>query len=158
MLLLQAPKNLLSTSVCRYTISKRPLFYWLTYIFNRVDRERIKEVGPDRACAEWLLRNGAFVRWKNNDEYLKDYNVLIAEQEQQFIEAVDATDSAISYIGFPHFQNCKYIQEVKLINCLYIEDSAMKLLSILKESLTDLEVSKCDSVTEEGLKYLENQI
>ena len=26
--------------------------------------ERIKDVGPDRACAEWLLRCGAGLKWK----------------------------------------------------------------------------------------------
>ena len=27
---------------------------WLMPFFNQVDYSRIKEVGPDRACAEWL--------------------------------------------------------------------------------------------------------
>lgn len=80
----------------------------MTYIENtsvhRVDAARIKEVGPDRACAEWLLRNGASVRWKGVDKYLSDYNALgTAGKQTQYIQAVDATDSSISHIGFPHF-------------------------------------------------------
>lgn len=42
---------------------------------NRVDRSRIEEVGPDRACAEWLLRCGAGVKWdkgfRNSFGFLK---------------------------------------------------------------------------------------
>lgn len=68
----------------------------------RVDQERIRSVGPDRACAEWLLRNGASVKWKNFSEYLKDYNSL-PEKNQYYIQAVDATDSGITHVGFPYF-------------------------------------------------------
>lgn len=70
-----------------------------------MSRERIEEVGPDRACAEWLLRNGAFVQWKGSTEYVTDYNNLPLEEkrDQFFIKAVDATDSSIMGIGFPYF-------------------------------------------------------
>ena len=33
-------------------------------IDNQVDSERVKEVGVDRACAEWILRCGGGVQWK----------------------------------------------------------------------------------------------
>lgn len=69
-----------------------------------MDDNRVKEVGPDRACAEWLLRNGAAVTWKEDGGFLSDYNALPSvEAERKHIKAVDATNSAISDIGFPHF-------------------------------------------------------
>lgn len=74
-----------------------------------MSRDRIKEVGPDRACAEWLLRNGAFVQWKGSSGFVTDYNNLPLkdnENSQFFIKAVDATDSSIMAMGFPHFSEC----------------------------------------------------
>ena len=29
---------------------------WFVNVFNKYDGQRVAEVGPDRACAEWLLR------------------------------------------------------------------------------------------------------
>lgn len=74
------------------------------FLCRSVDHKRIEEVGPDRACAEWLLKNGAAVKWKEDGAYLADYNALPdLEQPRKHIQAVDATNSAISHIGFPHF-------------------------------------------------------
>ena len=34
----------------------------------------MKEVGPNRACTEWLLRCGATVKYKNWGSFVSDYN------------------------------------------------------------------------------------
>ncbi|KAI4503427.1 hypothetical protein M0802_001649 [Mischocyttarus mexicanus] len=135
-------------------LHQRSLFYWLTVIFNSVSDERIKEVGPDRACAEWLLKNGAYVKWKNSPNYLKDYNVLIEQKESNYIQSVEAVNAGITHVGFPYFENCNHIEEIKLISCRYICNRAMLMLSCLKDSLTHLEVIDCPSVTDEGLYKL----
>ncbi|XP_053978728.1 ATP synthase subunit s, mitochondrial [Hylaeus anthracinus] len=137
----------------------RSFFYWLTIIFNRVDEERIKKLGPDLACAEWLLRNGAFVRWKGFSEKLTDYNSLPSAGNKYYIEAVDADNAGISHIGFPYFEGCKHIKEIKLKNCRYINNDAIPLLSVLQDSLINLELVNCKSITDEGLhniKLLKN--
>ncbi|XP_015591035.1 ATP synthase subunit s, mitochondrial isoform X2 [Cephus cinctus] len=137
---------------------RRYFFHWLTVMFNRVDEDRVKELGPDRVCAEWLLRNGASVKWKGVKDYIKDYNLLpgTEEKEHYYIEAADATDSAISDIGFPHFKGCRYIEEIKLVRCAYIENEALPLLRVIKESLNQLEIVDCYNITEEGLYSLQN--
>ncbi|XP_058793623.1 ATP synthase subunit s, mitochondrial [Phymastichus coffea] len=131
---------------------------WLIIMFNRIDDSRVKQVGPDRACAEWLLRNGASVRWKGYKNYLEDYNLLPKESEKLYLQAVDATDSAIHHDGFPHFFGCKYVEEVKLVRCNYIENDALSLLSIVKDSLQNLEVIECKNITDEGLLHLKKLI
>ncbi|XP_063973288.1 ATP synthase subunit s, mitochondrial isoform X2 [Diachasmimorpha longicaudata] len=142
----------------QYRTLRRPFFYWLVVVFNRVDKKRIKEIGPDRACAEWLLRNGAAVKWTNGRTYLKDYNALLQETKvvsrASYIQGVDATDSGISHDGFPHFNGCKYVESMKLVNCLYIGNNALKLLSILKDSLQSLEITNCGNVSNAGLEHL----
>ena len=98
--------------------NSRNLFSWLHPFFNKVDRNRIKEVGPDRACAEWLLKNGASVKWSNSDKFLKDYNSLpVTANRNLKIQEVDATDSSIMNIGFPYFQGLSRFDTLKLINC-----------------------------------------
>ncbi|XP_076752231.1 ATP synthase subunit s, mitochondrial [Xylocopa sonorina] len=136
----------------------RPLFYWLTVVFNRVDEDRLKEIGPDRACAEWLLRNGASVRWKGFSEQLTDYNA-IPGGGNYLIEAVEANNAGICDVGFRHFEGCKYIKKVKLENCKYIDNNALRYLSLLQDSLTNLEIINCKSVDDDGLfklKVLKN--
>ncbi|KAL0104075.1 hypothetical protein PUN28_017044 [Cardiocondyla obscurior] len=137
-------------------VPNREFFYWLTVIFNRVDYDRIKSVGSDRACAEWLLKNGATVRWKGFPEHLKDYNKLPPEENNFFIQAVDATDSGITHIGFPYFVGCRYIDEIKFIRCIYLRNTALSLLSPIKDTLTTLEIKDCKSITDQGVHSLKN--
>ena len=69
-----------------------------------MDTDRIKAVGPNRACAEWLLRCGASVKFMGYEKWNNDYNLLpTGAKEKYVIEEVDATDSCIMHIGFPHF-------------------------------------------------------
>ena len=82
-------------------------FYLLFIIVFRVDDERIAAVGPDRACAEWLMRNGAYVKWTGSCEFLTDYNALPPEGMIRYIQEIDATESSIMHYGFKHF--CKVI-------------------------------------------------
>jgi len=73
---------------------------------NRVDYERIKDVGPDRAASEWLLRCGATVRYHGQERWQKDYNHLPTGPLDKYkIQAIDATDSCIMRIGFDHLGN-----------------------------------------------------
>ena len=69
-----------------------------------MDYSRIKELGPDQAAAEWLVRCGAVVKFKNMDKWSTDYNCLPRGTSGQFfIEEVDATDSSIMHVGFDYF-------------------------------------------------------
>ncbi|XP_045121066.1 elongation factor Tu-like [Portunus trituberculatus] len=133
----------------------RHLWGWLNAIFNKVDENRIKEVGADRACAEWLLRCGAVVRWLDRDQWTKDYNSLPATGGRHLkIEEVDATDSAVMHIGFPHFRGCKHIRRIIFHRSTYLEDAALSQLPLLKTSLKQLQISSCGNITTEGLKYI----
>ncbi|KAJ8683894.1 hypothetical protein QAD02_019686 [Eretmocerus hayati] len=144
------------TSLLRNQITKRHFFRWLIVIFNGPDERRIQQVGPNRACAEWLLKNGASVRWKGSSEYLTDYNLLPKDDFTHKIQSVDATGAAIHHIGFQNFSGCEDVEEVKLVQCPYIENAAMPALLILKDTLKKLEVIECRNVTDEGLLELKN--
>ncbi|XP_076282746.1 ATP synthase subunit s, mitochondrial-like isoform X3 [Lasioglossum baleicum] len=145
----------LSSTVYQCTKSQgRPFFYWLTIVFNRVNDDHRRELGPDISCAEWLLRNGAYVKWKDSIKEVRDYNALPTTHSNYFIEDVNAINAGISDIGFPHFEGCKHIKKVRLESCKYINDTAISMLSILKDSLTDVLILDCKNITDDGLRKL----
>ncbi|XP_045472210.1 ATP synthase subunit s, mitochondrial-like [Harmonia axyridis] len=147
----------LKTTLKTVTSCKRHIFHFITLSFNQVDHERKKLVGPDRICAEWILKNGGAIRWLGDKEYITDYNLLPPERTKKFLEAMDATNSSISHQGFSHFLGCKNIREVILRNCTYIEDEAIKALEPLQNSLTHLVIEDCPNLTLDGLSFILKQ-
>lgn len=84
------------------TNQKRTFWEFVNMMFNKPDPDRIKTLGPDRACAEWVLRNGGRVVWADGRK-TADYNSLPSEEKGvPKISEIDATDSGISHYGFPH--------------------------------------------------------
>ncbi|KAG8013141.1 ATP synthase subunit s [Nibea albiflora] len=135
--------------------SRRHFWGWLNAVFNKVDYERIKAVGPDRAAAEWLLRCGAKVRFQGFDRWQHDYNGLPTGPLGRYkIQAIDATESCIMYRGFDHLDGLKHLEEIKFNKCIYIEDACLERLSSienLQESLYMMEVVSCGNVTDKGI-------
>lgn len=139
-------------------IQARSFYAWLNNIFNRVDTQRIKDVGADRAGAEWLLRCGAGVKWKGKENELREYNSLpVGNFRTLMVESVDATDSAIMEAGFQHFRGMEHFHKLNLKNCCYITDESIGVLVfITKDQLDWLELSDNGNVTDTGVGYLKN--
>uniref|UniRef100_A0A8C5A2J0 Distal membrane arm assembly component 2 like n=1 Tax=Gadus morhua TaxID=8049 RepID=A0A8C5A2J0_GADMO len=133
----------------------RHFWGWINAVFNRVDYERIKAIGPDRAAAEWLLRCGAKVRFLGFERWHHDYNALPTGPLDRYkIQGIDATESCIMYRGFDHLDGLQHLEEVKLIRCVYIEDGCLERLSsteVLQSTLSSLEVVSCGNVSDKGL-------
>ncbi|KAI5711836.1 hypothetical protein M8J76_015677 [Diaphorina citri] len=131
---------------------------FINYVFNRVSDKRRKEVGPDRACAEWLMRNGAFIRWIGQSEFVSHYNLLPLDKKIEgtfYIEEVKADQNAsIMYYGFRHFEGCNHINKLTLDNVKTIDDRAIKRLNYLQHTLKYLYIGDCKEVTAESLPYL----
>ena len=130
---------------------RRTLWEYLNVVFNSVNEERLKMFGPDRTCAEWILRNGGKVKFLDEKEYLDDYNKLPPEKTKLQLTEVDASDSSISHYGFPHFVGCKNITKLILHNCSFIKDDAFPLMKPLDGTLKYLQVSKCRRITSKGI-------
>uniref|UniRef100_A0A146W307 ATP synthase subunit s, mitochondrial n=1 Tax=Fundulus heteroclitus TaxID=8078 RepID=A0A146W307_FUNHE len=139
-------------------VSRRRFWGWLNAVFNAVDNERIKAVGPDRAAAEWLLRCGAKVRFEGFDRWHHDYNGLPTGSLGRYkIQAIDATESCIMNRGFDYLDGLKFVEEIKFNKCVYIEDVCMERLSSmenLQASLYMMEVVSCGNVTDKGILAL----
>lgn len=133
----------------------RQFWQWLNAVFNKVDEDRIKAVGPDRAAAEWLIRCGASVKWAGAEHFHSDYNTLPATSSRNYrIEEIDATDSSIMHLGFPYLKDLKLLKAITLKRCHYISDEALFMLECRKESLQAIEVISCGNVTDAGIRTL----
>ncbi|XP_010894584.2 ATP synthase subunit s, mitochondrial [Esox lucius] len=134
---------------------RRQFWGWLNAVFNKVDYERIKEVGHDRAAAEWLTRCGAKVRFQGFDRWQHDYNALPTGPLGRFkIQGIDATDSCIMYKGFDHLDGLQHLEEIKFNKSMYIEDACLERISSienLQSSLVKMEVVSCGNVTDKGI-------
>jgi len=127
---------------------------WINNSFNKVDESRVKEVGVDRACAEWILRCGGGVQWTGSKKYLRDYNSLPATGGQK-IYSIDMTDSCVMEAAFILLKSLKELQKITICNAKYINDDSIGYLcSYTRDKLTWLQIEQCNNVTDEGLHHL----
>lgn len=134
---------------------KRNMWAFVNIAFNSVDKERLKEVGPDRLCAEWILKNGGAVRFINKSVKLVDYNHLPPDGTRLKLKEIDATNACIMKIGFEHLKNCEYIDRIILRHCEYLEND-LTGLAYVRDSLKFLEVSSCNNIRDNGLRPIAN--
>uniref|UniRef100_A0A1B6EHG3 Uncharacterized protein n=1 Tax=Cuerna arida TaxID=1464854 RepID=A0A1B6EHG3_9HEMI len=155
---LRAGCTFVPKAVVLNTVPSNNFWAWLTFVFNRVSKSRIDQVGPDRACAEWLMRNGAMVRWKGQNQFVNHYDKLPKDDDtgKYRLQEVDATESSISHHGFPHFKNCNYVECIKFDRCSYLEDEALHQLVLVKSSLESLLIFRCGNLTDKGILSIAN--
>lgn len=115
---------------------------------------RLKVVGPDRLCAEWILKNGGFIKFENQ-KWTTDYNALPAVNFRYRIEEIDTHNkTTIMAMGFDHFKDCEAIRKISFKSCRYMENEALEKLGFLKDSLNELEINGCYNVIDDGLQSL----
>ncbi|XP_054303625.1 ATP synthase subunit s, mitochondrial isoform X7 [Pongo pygmaeus] len=138
-----------------WSCDSRYFWGWLNAVFNKVDYDRIRDVGPDRAASEWLLRCGAMVRYHGQERWQKDYNHLPTGPLDKYkIQAIDATDSCIMSIGFDHMEGLEHVEKIRLCKCHYIEDDCLLRLSQLEnlqKTILEMEIISCGNITDKGI-------
>ncbi|KAL5234108.1 hypothetical protein ACI65C_001518 [Semiaphis heraclei] len=132
----------------------------MTHSTGNLDDDRIKEIGPNLACAEWLMKNGAKIKWKGCKEYVSHYDCLpntTSTHLKQFkIEHVYAgKEASISHIGFKYFKDCHNISNMEFDGCSSIDNEALDELIILKDYLKCLKINDCKNVSDQGIMSLE---
>ncbi|XP_068633981.1 ATP synthase subunit s, mitochondrial isoform X2 [Battus philenor] len=98
----------------------RSFWEYVNMMFNKPDPERIKTVGPDRACAEWVLRNGGKVTWADDGCTMLKKIIL---HENKYIDnrALKGLEYGKEALGF-----------VQVSKCVNVTDSGLKELTALK--------------------------
>lgn len=130
-------------------------FWGVDVAFNRVDEERVRLAGPDRAAAEWVLRNGGAIKWTTSSNQLKDYNLLPSTQFEIYkLEELDLSSTDVIGIGFEHLKDLHHVKKIKIHDVKTLGDDGLSYLSYVADTLTTLEISHCPMVTEKGLEHL----
>ncbi|KAL5277929.1 ATP5S family protein [Megaselia abdita] len=156
MLIPQKLTTFLLNPVAR-SIANRNLWAYVAIAFNRVDAERLKLVGPDRLCAEWVLKNGGAIEFSEiAGRFIKDYNVLPPEGNKLTVKSIDASNSSIMRIGLDHLIGCKKIDNVILHQCKHLESGSLSGLLHIQNTLKFLQVSGCDNFSDEDFEVLGN--
>jgi len=137
-------------------ISVRSIFGWFDAAFNNYDEARVKEVGPDRAAAEWILRCGGKVTWDNGGT-INDYNKLPAGGYRKLkISAIDGSDSCIMEHGFLHFKGLDSFTKMSLVNNKYLTDDSMgELVRYARNKLRWLHLAENGNISDSGLLELQ---
>ncbi len=105
----------LRSSSLSSSIHYRQFWNWLNVVRNKYDQKRVQELGPDRACAEWLLRCGGSVRFKNWGSLITNYKTIPMGSPGQFkieeIRAVKAciTSEGFAYLGYLMNLSCQFL-------------------------------------------------
>nr|CDJ86903.1 ATP synthase subunit s, mitochondrial-like [Haemonchus contortus] len=118
-----------------------PGLRWLLEGFNYYDISRVKEVGPDRAAAEWIVRCGGAVK-------IPADNVKVTN--------IYAVDASVTGYGCRHFEGLLGIKEVHFIRCDNLHDFGLEYMAkAVGTHLEILEIDGCRRITEFGLAHLE---
>lgn len=76
----------------------------------RVDPSRVASVGADRAAAEWILRLGGKVQFKEFDHWSHDYNRLPSGGKGALkLFAIDGSGLSITSNGLEHLGEADFI-------------------------------------------------
>ncbi|KAH8402093.1 hypothetical protein KR009_009709 [Drosophila setifemur] len=133
----------------------RGIWGYVAIAFNQVDADRLAKVGPNRLCAEWIVKNGGGVRLADNPTKLwKDYNSLPGENRPFCLKVVDASNASIMKIGLEHLKGCSTIDTVIFHNCKHLENEGLEGLHHISSSLERLQVSGCYNITDSGLEVI----
>lgn len=145
----------LSRGWSNYLSGARPFWYFVYYAFNRVDTDRLRANGPDRTCAEWILRNGGAVSgWDSPGQLVTDYNWLNAIGRDFRLHSIVARDIGVIAMGFDHLRGCERVQRIVLDGCTHLENEALTQLRHVSGSLRELELRECRYFRDDGLLRL----
>ena len=142
-------KPQLSVSQCRHLFGG-----WLNSVTNQYDPDRVKQVGPDKAAAEWAVRCGAGVKWMGSAKYERDYNSLGGDGKK--LKEIDGTDSTMMSVGFQYLRGLTELDKIVIKRNHYLDDRALEMLELVKDSLTRIEIVSCSNVTDNGINSLAN--
>jgi H+-transporting ATP synthase F0 complex subunit s len=149
---LSASRRKMGTSLF---IPRRTFWMWLNFVFNRVDHSRVADVGPDRAAAEWILRLGGSVKFGSYESWTTDYNRMPAEpRERVRLEAINATGVSVTNNGLEHLVGLERLCRLDFSGCKYLGDDGLVHLVAVRDTLEELELCGCSSITHTGLHVL----
>jgi len=126
-------------------VTTRLFYSWLIEVFNRKDTSRVKEVGPDRAAAEWIIRNGGKVKYSNSITWLNNYVTLPYGKNLELVQ-IDADGVSLTSNGLQHLAGLKSLHHLDLTGCRHI--THLESLPEVADSLVYLNLTGCTGVSD----------
>lgn len=128
---------------------------------QRLIPDRHKILGPDIAVAHFITWVGGKVKFHGRDVWLTFKSIAQNEIPSTFVpklylEAIDASDTPLSYEGFDNFTFLPHVKQLILRNCPLIDDWCLHRLKMFEVSLEHLDISDCPNVTDRGICTLHN--
>lgn len=128
-------------------------------IFNKYDTFHVQKVGPDRACAEFVIKMGGRVRLICEDDadfgdidsfdasklrWICDHsNLPEKSQGKAYVIEIDARGLDITNIGMGYFTNLKHAKALNLDRCDHIDKDGMECLLTGNPKLKDISAKNC---------------
>lgn len=105
------------------------LFYgFINLAFNQYDNSRVKQVGPDAAAAEWIVKNEGRVKGLNT-AWVENFQGLSVCYSPKFqLTHIEAIDIDITSGGCKYFDGLKHITYLKLRDSVNIDDSGLQII------------------------------
>ncbi|CEF69195.2 ATP synthase subunit s, mitochondrial [Strongyloides ratti] len=135
-----------------------PGLKWILEGFNMVDKQRLKDVGPDRCAAEWIVKCGGKIKFDKMPDIFEDYNALIratSELDPRDLNDdvklvwIDATNASITGYGCLHFNGLRDIREVNFVRCKTLHDRGLEYIGMYAGNiLKKLQLTECPKITE----------
>ncbi|XP_070577901.1 distal membrane-arm assembly complex protein 2-like [Ptychodera flava] len=128
-------------------------------IKNALIEKRVEYWGTELAAAHWLIyHNNAAIQFTNGDWYMKNrkgqYYLPREKVKGEYIVAIDATASLITYDGLDNIICLKHLKFLSLKESPHIDDFCLAKLYHFADTLTHLNISGCPQISERGLATL----
>ncbi|CAG9768525.1 unnamed protein product [Ceutorhynchus assimilis] len=118
--------------------------------------ERHNILGPELACAHFIVFRGGAVKFHNDNKWIKavngEYVLPTKYQKNMYLQAIDCSNMSLRYEGLDNLRDLNNVEWLSFKNCKHIDDFCMDVVSnIFSHSLRYLDLRDCMGVTERGL-------
>ncbi|CAH3043545.1 unnamed protein product [Pocillopora meandrina] len=100
-----------------------------------------------RVAAEWILRCGGAVKFKNFEKWIQNYNAIPdGPKGKFFLEAISAKGISVTTGGLQHLDGLQHLRLLNVNSCVYVTN--MNKLLPVKESLEELDIGNCVAISD----------
>ncbi|XP_070619764.1 distal membrane-arm assembly complex protein 2 isoform X1 [Erythrolamprus reginae] len=137
----------------------RKLKRWRMEKGNKYDPNLHQQYGSEITAAMSVIKLQGAIRFQDQTDWYR----ADPKEEETFdyvsycgksLEAIDLSDTFISYIGMKNFANLKGLKHLDLSRCRFIDDWCLEQLHPFGPTLETLSLAGCSLVSEKGLRCL----